>query len=577
LAQAAADTLTWLAGIELLISEKQQEYAQRMLQLQLEAAVPAEQRNTERIAALRASARESLDEVRELLGLLRSTLDQLPTHLHEAPESIAVASAVPDPTVARPVGAHACPSMAEVAAASAFVERLPSVPFRGNRAGIATDCPICLHTLFESHPTRTHEVVALPCGNGTHCFHRHCIHEWVRLSACCPLCRKGLWSTSPPPSPKDEADKVGLAVANEEVPSQEEVAEHENQMLVGTAPPLAGLEGSRSALLGDSNVVHHIHETEQESFGVLSQPPTGWTAWGVSPAAARGAAGAEDSLQLPSEAWAHPARSSTAGDNTGDSFSASGRVAPFAQAMKEGMSSSSFRAETPDSAARPRLPSQVKAGAVRVIRRREGGHQARSMIRSASASDSAPPGLLQEPPASAIKAPHPRGFMAQKLRSTSSSSVGARTVSNDLAIAGQEIRPSSAANRTRKQHPWQARLDSQEQLRPGTAAAALSITANSGTRSAGTAAWFPFAGNDVAAGACSADPLNESLLRHKAPVVRRPQQQQFVMPSQQSRPNTPAGTANPGMRRQHSRPGSSGALMGSSMSAARRHLVPGLT
>mmetsp|Transcript_54168 Transcript_54168/g.100051 ORF Transcript_54168/g.100051 Transcript_54168/m.100051 type:complete len:582 (-) Transcript_54168:68-1813(-) len=565
LAQAAADTLTWLAGIELLISEKQQEYAQRMLQLQLEAAVPNEERDSDRITSLRASARESLDEVRELLGLLRSALDQLPSHLHDAPDNISVEPSIPDLGLQTRPGGQACPSMAEVAAASAFVERLPSIPSQGCRSGIPTDCPICLHALFDAkQPARSEEVVALPCGNGTHCFHRHCIHEWVRLSACCPLCRKGLWCSSPPGTPKEKGQ---TAHDEEEIES-----------------------------------VPHIDASASETHAhMLRQPPTGWTAWADTDVAAESA------------------RSPTAGRDTageGGSSAADAALAttvetPDAEAETQATASESTLARTsselgpstkrPTAKAAPvprqetfqslreRRSASSSTGRARTgaARRREGSQPnmfsiqplTRGLVASQSRSSDATVASQSRPSDNTLgsslpqSAPHqlqqPRGFVSHKLRSSAALPRAMRSSATDLqmGIAGQEIRPNSAAERVRKHQPSTLRPAVQEELRPGTAAASFCLPFNGGQAAA--ASWFPpTVGTRLDTWGASG-PLQEdavSTRRQETPACRPITPTNPVM----------AGPPSLAMRRQASRQGMPSTLMGTSMSGVRRQLVAGL-
>mmetsp|Transcript_6283 Transcript_6283/g.15059 ORF Transcript_6283/g.15059 Transcript_6283/m.15059 type:complete len:566 (-) Transcript_6283:43-1740(-) len=550
LAQAAADTLTWLAGIELLISEKQQEYAQRMLQLQLEAAVPSEERDSERITSLRASARESLDEVRELLGLLRSALDQLPTHLHESPPDH-FASTMPD--LGLPVGAQACPSMAEVAAASAFVERLSAVPSQGCKTGIPTDCPICLHALFDAKPpSRSEEVLALPCGNGTHCFHRHCIHEWVRLSACCPLCRKGLWCNSPPGTPKEK----GQTAHAEEV-----------------------------------EAVPEIDAGDNESPHMLRQAPSGWTAWadteavtdngesGESYVESGGAVSSDaqatgtDAAQATSEAAdlegetrPVPSEGTLARASSELGYSAKRPLAKAGQphrqetfqSLREKRSASSSNGRVRNAAGQRREGSKPTAFAIQPL--------TRALVASQSRASDTTLGSNLPPPSTAPQLQQPRGFVSHKLRSTTSLPRATRTPATDLqmGIAGQEIRPNSAAERVRKQQPWVTRIAMQEEMRPGTAAASFCQPMGS----VQAAAWFSHSVGTHAEALGAGQPLQEdvvSMRRHEHP----------------HRPITPANAVMAGppsvaMRRQASRPSMPSTLMGTSMPGARRHLAVGL-
>jgi len=181
-ARAAADTLAWLSKVDGLIAAKQSHYLSRMRELELEAALPANQRCTLRQARVRTLAGQQLDDIRELMALVRDTLDQLPPQLRRM--------AARDGSNAG-VSAAASAACAGKAAAS-FIDSLPSVEQTG--ACSALDCPICLADLYEQSEERL-EVVALPC-QGNHCFHRPCIRNWAEVAACCPLCRE-CFVTSP--------------------------------------------------------------------------------------------------------------------------------------------------------------------------------------------------------------------------------------------------------------------------------------------------------------------------------------------------------------------------------------------
>lgn len=181
IAQAASDTLAWIGRVELLIAEKQRHYLSRMRELELEKMLPIGQRCPLRQARVRTLAGKQLDDIRELLELLRDTLDQLPPQLRGAAPAAALASA----------------SEGALAGAVALVEDLPRLS-----GGAEGDCPVCLSDLCHAGA----DVVALPCGGGVHCFHRPCIRNWATVSARCPLCRSvfgceaaaSIWETAAP-------------------------------------------------------------------------------------------------------------------------------------------------------------------------------------------------------------------------------------------------------------------------------------------------------------------------------------------------------------------------------------------
>mmetsp|Transcript_34395 Transcript_34395/g.94720 ORF Transcript_34395/g.94720 Transcript_34395/m.94720 type:complete len:493 (-) Transcript_34395:52-1530(-) len=165
-AQTARDTIAWLDRVELLISAKQRHYMSRMQELELESAMPANQRCPLRVARVRSLAGQQLDDIRELLELVRDTLDQLPPQLQRLAPADALNSA----------------SNSALVNAGAFVNALPALPL-----GVPGDCPVCLSEL---RPCENLDVVALPCGGGAHCFHRPCLGNWAGVSARCPLCRE---------------------------------------------------------------------------------------------------------------------------------------------------------------------------------------------------------------------------------------------------------------------------------------------------------------------------------------------------------------------------------------------------
>lgn len=169
-AKAAADTVAWLGRVEELVVMKQRHYANRMLELQLEYSAPSDMRRPTRIARVRTLARRELADIRELLELMRDTLDQLPPQL--TPANLA--------HVAR--GAPAVDAVA-------FIDNLEAAPSEPHG-----DCPICLAELGGS--TEDGDTVALACGRGAHRFHRGCLREWAQLSTQCPLCREGFGGSS---------------------------------------------------------------------------------------------------------------------------------------------------------------------------------------------------------------------------------------------------------------------------------------------------------------------------------------------------------------------------------------------
>lgn len=164
-AKAAADTLAWLNRTEQLILAKQRHYLSRMRELQLERMLPTTERCHKREAWAKKVAKQQLKDIRELMAMMRDTLDQIPPQLLGATPAEAMASA----------------SSSVLEDAVAFVDGLAALP-----GGVDADCPVCL---TELRPGEDRDVVALGCGGGTHCFHRSCIRDWAKLSARCPLCR----------------------------------------------------------------------------------------------------------------------------------------------------------------------------------------------------------------------------------------------------------------------------------------------------------------------------------------------------------------------------------------------------
>lgn len=70
---------------------------------------------------------------------------------------------------------------ARVAATSEDIMGLPEVTGR-SRSG--EECAVCLQDFGADEKLR-----AMPC---SHAFHQHCISEWLRRKAVCPLCRHRL-------------------------------------------------------------------------------------------------------------------------------------------------------------------------------------------------------------------------------------------------------------------------------------------------------------------------------------------------------------------------------------------------
>lgn len=118
-AAAAADVLTWLAGVEMLIADRQHEYARRMFQLQVEAA--SGDPDQARLGSARASARSALDEVRELLGVFCQTLSRLPGELTQSTTATSLLSAVPH------TGGTSAATAAAAAKAAHAVEKMPAL------------------------------------------------------------------------------------------------------------------------------------------------------------------------------------------------------------------------------------------------------------------------------------------------------------------------------------------------------------------------------------------------------------------------------------------------------------------
>eukprot|EP00929_Paragymnodinium_shiwhaense_P093993 TRINITY_DN54348_c0_g1_i2.p1 TRINITY_DN54348_c0_g1~~TRINITY_DN54348_c0_g1_i2.p1 ORF type:complete len:453 (-),score=118.29 TRINITY_DN54348_c0_g1_i2:177-1535(-) len=192
-----ADFLRWLAGVETLIVDKQHEYARCMIQLQLEAAAAAADAASpgasERLEAARTSARQALEEVKELLEVFCMSLQRLPMDLAEL-------SAFSTSNAALGAGLAASGVVA-AAVAGTHVQKLPALPPEALTA--AGDCPICLLPLRGDAPRAGSDsgepgVVALECGgNGHGCgkghvFHRACLLDWCKLSDRCPLCRAAI-------------------------------------------------------------------------------------------------------------------------------------------------------------------------------------------------------------------------------------------------------------------------------------------------------------------------------------------------------------------------------------------------
>lgn len=164
---------------------QQHEYIKRVLELQLEVALPVEERCAARAARLRAAARSSLDEIRRQLVALHDAVGQLPPQLRSSGS-----------LRARALGG-------DVSAAAEVVKNLPCLSTPAETG----DCPICMCDLasapdevctssgactLEGPSEADAEVVALSCGGGAHRFHRRCIRDWAQLSARCPLCRQGI-------------------------------------------------------------------------------------------------------------------------------------------------------------------------------------------------------------------------------------------------------------------------------------------------------------------------------------------------------------------------------------------------
>eukprot|EP00929_Paragymnodinium_shiwhaense_P034063 TRINITY_DN18577_c0_g2_i1.p1 TRINITY_DN18577_c0_g2~~TRINITY_DN18577_c0_g2_i1.p1 ORF type:complete len:458 (+),score=69.35 TRINITY_DN18577_c0_g2_i1:89-1462(+) len=162
-ARATEMTVAWLDRCEKLIAAKQRHYVSRMHELYLEMSLPPKEQCPVSQARARRLAGKQLEDIRELLVMVRDTMEQLPPQL-------------------RFMAPAAATSASEDALASAvtFVDALPACT-----SSAGGDCPVCLSELCGGED----EVVALPCGNGTHCFHRQCIRDWAGVSARCPLCR----------------------------------------------------------------------------------------------------------------------------------------------------------------------------------------------------------------------------------------------------------------------------------------------------------------------------------------------------------------------------------------------------
>lgn len=162
----AADTLDWIVRVEGMISAKQVEYTKRMDDLQAELDLPEVDRCGPRICWSRSRAKTAVDDMRELLWMLRDTIDRMPSQLLQAAPADGMAS---------------MPGIGEVA--TRVVDELLDIPAASLSCG-DEDCPICLSALTGGEDS----VVALPCGAG-HRFHRQCMRDWARLSERCPLCR----------------------------------------------------------------------------------------------------------------------------------------------------------------------------------------------------------------------------------------------------------------------------------------------------------------------------------------------------------------------------------------------------
>mmetsp|Transcript_60895 Transcript_60895/g.145139 ORF Transcript_60895/g.145139 Transcript_60895/m.145139 type:complete len:465 (-) Transcript_60895:112-1506(-) len=162
---AARDTVAWLNKVDSLVSAKQNHFVMRLQELELECSLPEEQQCLKRQARVRHIASKQLEDIRELLTMVRDTLEQLPPQLQRLAPAQSVRSA----------------SSSALASASAFVDSLA----RLGESACGGDCPVCLSELSPNE-----DVVALPCGDGLHRFHRQCIKNWASVSACCPLCRQ---------------------------------------------------------------------------------------------------------------------------------------------------------------------------------------------------------------------------------------------------------------------------------------------------------------------------------------------------------------------------------------------------
>lgn len=162
--------------------ERQREYVRRMLELQLEGALAPEERCPDRTAAARSRARSALEDIREILGAMNNTVDELPARVRSAAPVRAATRGVRDS------------DRDAVMRALSMLEALPTP-----EEDSAEDCPICLDSLAcapcedsAAGPSEGSDadVVALGCGRGAHRFHRCCIKGWAKLSVQCPLCRE---------------------------------------------------------------------------------------------------------------------------------------------------------------------------------------------------------------------------------------------------------------------------------------------------------------------------------------------------------------------------------------------------
>ncbi|CAO2182349.1 unnamed protein product [Urochloa humidicola] len=88
------------------------------------------------------------------------------------------------------VAAHRITKRARVAATSEAIDKgLQQVAGR-SREG--EECAVCLQDLLSDET-----LGAMPC---SHAFHHHCISQWLRRNAVCPICRHRL------PTPEEDED-----------------------------------------------------------------------------------------------------------------------------------------------------------------------------------------------------------------------------------------------------------------------------------------------------------------------------------------------------------------------------------